>query len=204
MSSTWGQITSNAAQFWDGVGGFWREANEAVDEAIDWVTQPRKLLQDSEGNYFGFVSSEDIKKAAGENYRKQQEGSRGASEGLFSNIGTTAMAGASGDYQSAIRRIQATEVPDLSPSISPRSIPYEDELRAANIDVDGISKRLFDAANGDVQNQVISQSVLDEVTPTILIEDNGDNAFIKNYDTGVVQPVEARPIIESFQEKDKG
>ena len=198
--STWGQITSNAAQFWDGVGDFAGDVNEWVDEAIDWVTQPRKLLQDSEGNYFGIpgFNTEKIKKSAGDAWTKQQEQ---GSASPFLNIGSESFLASSGDYESSIQRIKATET-DTYTAMPKSSIPYKNEVGAiiGPGNAAAISDHLMRAANGDVQNQVITKSVTDEVAPTIILDNFGDG-FIKDYETGAVEKVDP-DVIPTFVKED--
>jgi hypothetical protein len=197
--SVWGEITSNAAHFWDGVNDWGGGVKDAVDEAVDWVTQPRKLLQDSEGNYFGIpgFNTEKIKKSAGDAWTKQQEQ---GSASPFLNIGSDSFLASSGDYESSIQRIKAT---DTDPYTAPaNSVPYGDVIGATigEPNAAAISDHLMRAASGDAQNQVITKSVTDEVAPTIILDNIGDG-FIKDYETGAVEKVDP-DVIPTFVKED--
>ena len=82
------------------------------------------------------------------------------------------------------------------------SIPYKNEVGAiiGPGNAAAISDHLMRAANGDVQNQVITKSVTDEVAPTIILDNFGDG-FIKDYETGAVEKVDP-DVIPTFVKED--
>jgi len=195
--STWGEIASNAASFWDGVGGFFGEAKDAIDEAVDWVTQPRKLIQDSEGNYFGIpgMSSEKIKDAAGTAWTRQQEGMQGGSS-PFSDIGTTSFLGAQESYESAAKRVQASDVSRFTADAAvTEPVPYLNQLDAIGVNTRGIIEELNAIAKGDAPNEVLLRGGSKQVKPTILL-DSSREGFVKNYNSGVITKVDPEKINE--------
>jgi len=170
--STFAKAVSGAASFWDGWGEAFNGITDPIDDLIDFVTAPKDLLQDSDGNYFGIegLSSSNIKEtAAARQKRKNEERASGGGSGnAFDNRpGTTALAEASESFVN-MDEILAKTVGAVETDA--RTIPFQGLLELQDIDVMGNAQALYDIARGITPNEIAGNLANKEVGPNIFVE----------------------------------
>jgi|TARA_B100001540_G_scaffold231478_1_gene205676 hypothetical protein len=168
--STWGKITSNAAKFWDGFGDGLDNITKPIDDFIDFITQPKELLQDSEGNYFGIdgLSSDAISEYGAASLERERAREQGFMSSPFSNIGSQARDIASATSSlSTVSDIESTlnNIPDNVL----HTIPYQGLLDLQNIDTMSIAKELYDIARGVTPNEIAGKIAQRQPVPNIPI-----------------------------------
>jgi hypothetical protein len=188
MASTWAKITTNAGKFWDGLGDVFDPVSDAIDTAVDIVTAPKDLFQDSEGNYLGIegLNTENIKKTAAQRQKRKNEQSAGGSSNPFDNRpGTDALATAESFID--MDEIIASTVGSVDPSVEVSNrIPGAGLLELAGIDLMDNSKKLYDIARGVSPNEIAGKIATRDVGPNIFIDDQNSAVFAQQPRVGPV------------------
>lgn len=198
--STWGKITSNAAKFWDDFGSGLDNITDPIDDFIDWISQPKELLQDSEGNYFGIdgLSSRAIKEYGATSLEKEQARERGSPFSQLGNIGSSAAASTDSfinmdDIDAQIASIQGADV-DVS------KIPYQGLLDLQDIDSMSIARKLYDISRGVEPNEIAGNIAKAKVGPNLFLDTNAEGlptirSLTNQYDKGFFNEADRQRVL---------
>lgn len=188
MTSTWAKITTNAGKFWDGFGDVFDPVSDAIDTAVDIVTAPKDLFQDSEGNYLGIkgLNTKNIKKTAAERQKKKNENRSGGSGNPFDNKPGT-VAAATAESFIDMDEIIANTVGSVDPRVEVSNrIPGAGLLELAGVDLMDNSKKLYDIARGVSPNEIAGKIATRDVGPNIFIDDQNPAVFAQQPRVGPV------------------